>query len=406
MSPLIAFNGISSLADIVGEEDMNKIYTKINENHPEGFSFMGQPIGPAMAQNFMIVLNLLPAQEKAEVIGVIVDKAIEKDKTSVDTLCSLLPPTEEGPVTSDNLKEKLPTMEMNSLGLAFSGIKGLISLAGEENMNEVYADTQETLMGLEVNEDMFVLILSSMTADDKAFIMLEETLYSMAPQIDETYESILKKLDNKEEASPASINFYAKDFESKEKIEKFISDYNDKVNKEYRDAFKAENGYLPEDDSPKALQYSDLVGALMSSVTTIVNVISYVLIAFVAISLVVSSIMIGIITNISVLERTKEIGILRAIGASKKDVSRVFNAETVIIGFCAGMFGVISTSILCIPVTFILRYITGFSNITAYVPFVAGVILVVISVLLTMIAGIIPARSAAKKDPVIALRTE
>ena len=144
----------------------------------------------------------------------------------------------------------------------------------------------------------------------------------------------------------------------------------------------------------------------MSSVTTIVNVISYVLIAFVAISLVVSSIMIGIITNISVLERTKEIGILRAVGASKKDVSRVFNAETVIIGFCAGTLGVVVTALLCIPTSIILRLVTGFDNITAAVPFWAGVILIVISVLLTMIAGIIPARSAAKKDPVIALRSE
>ena len=127
---------------------------------------------------------------------------------------------------------------------------------------------------------------------------------------------------------------------------------------------------------------------------------------FLFVDIHISSIMIGIITNISVLERTKEIGILRAIGASKKDVSRVFNAETVIIGFCAGLIGVVSTSIICVPVTLILRAITGFSNITAYVPFTAGVILVVISVLLTMIAGIIPARSAAKKDPVIALRTE
>ena len=405
-SSLLALNGIASLTDIVGEEDMNAIYKKINDNHSEGFSFMGTPMGPATAQNFIMILNLLPAKEKTEILGEIVDMAIEKDKTSVDTLCSIISSTAGEAISSENLKEKLPTMQMNALGLAFSGIKGLISLAAEEDMKEVYADTHETLMGLEVNEDMFLLILGAMTKDDPAFITMEETLYNMAPQIDETYDSILEKLDNKEKATPSSINFYAKDFESKEHIESFIKEYNDKVNKEYKDAYKAEHGKLPEDDSPKAIQYSDLVGALMSSVTTIVNVISYVLIAFVAISLVVSSIMIGIITNISVLERTKEIGILRAIGASKKDVSRVFNAETVIIGFCAGLFGVLSTSILCVPVTLILRYITGFSNITAYVPFAAGVILVVISVLLTMIAGIIPARSAAKKDPVIALRTE
>ena len=394
-SSILAINGIPSLTDIVGKDDMQLIYDE-----------MGQPMGSVNADNFLMILNFMGAEEKAKVLGKIVDKAIEKDKTSVDSLCSIISATAGDVVTSENLKEKLPTMPMMALGVAFTGIKGLATLAGDEKMDLVYADTRESLMSLEVNEDMFLLILSTMSEDDETFKMIENTLYSMAPQVDETYESILEKLDNELEASPASINFYAKDFESKEKIENFIKEYNDKVNKEYKDEYFAEHGKKPEGDSPSAIQYSDLVGALMSSVTTIVNVISYVLIAFVGISLVVSSIMIGIITNISVLERTKEIGILRAIGASKKDVSRVFNAETVIIGFCAGMIGVVSTSLLCIPVTLILRYVTGFSNITAYVPFAAGVILVVISVLLTMIAGIIPARSAAKKDPVIALRTE
>jgi putative ABC transport system permease protein len=154
------------------------------------------------------------------------------------------------------------------------------------------------------------------------------------------------------------------------------------------------------------IEYSDLVGALMSSVTTIVNVISYVLIAFVSISLVVSSIMIGIITNISVLERTKEIGILRAIGASKRDVSRVFNAETFIIGLAAGILGIIVTLILCIPANAIIFALTGFANVKAVLPPLGAIILIVISMLLTMIAGLIPARSASKKDPVVALRSE
>jgi putative ABC transport system permease protein len=144
----------------------------------------------------------------------------------------------------------------------------------------------------------------------------------------------------------------------------------------------------------------------MSSVTIIIDVISYVLIAFVSISLVVSSIMIGIITNISVLERTKEIGILRAIGASKKDVSRVFNAETFIIGLIAGVLGIAITLLLCIPTNAIIFALTGFANVRAVLPPVAGLILVIISMGLTMIAGIIPAKSASKKDPVVALRTE
>ena len=144
----------------------------------------------------------------------------------------------------------------------------------------------------------------------------------------------------------------------------------------------------------------------MSSITTIISAISYVLIAFVAISLVVSSIMIGIITYISVLERIKEIGILRSIGASKKDISRVFNAETLIVGFLAGAIGIGFTLLACIPINYIIRALTGISNIGAALPPVAGIVLVLISMALTFIAGLIPAKVAANKDPVIALRTE
>ena len=210
----------------------------------------------------------------------------------------------------------------------------------------------------------------------------------MAPQIDATLESVLDELDDAEKARPASINFYAKDFESKEKIEAFIAEYNENAA-----------------DTDK-LEYSDLVGTMMSSVTIIVDAISYVLIAFVSISLVVSSIMIGIITYISVLERTKEIGILRAIGASKRDISRVFNAETLIIGFTAGAIGILTTLLLCLPINLILRAVTDMESIRAVLPPVAGVILVAISMILTLIAGLIPSGLASKKDPVVALRTE
>ena len=154
------------------------------------------------------------------------------------------------------------------------------------------------------------------------------------------------------------------------------------------------------------MKYTDMVGLLMSSVTTIINAISYVLIAFVSISLVVSSIMIGIITYISVLERTKEIGILRAMGASKRDISRVFNAETLIIGLCAGLIGILFTVLICIPVSAIIQSLSGIPSLAATLPPLGGIILVVISTLLTMTAGLIPSRLAAKKDPVVALRTE
>ena len=154
------------------------------------------------------------------------------------------------------------------------------------------------------------------------------------------------------------------------------------------------------------MQYTDLVGIMMSSITTIINVISYVLIAFVSISLVVSSIMIGIITYISVLERTKEIGILRSIGASKRDISRVFNAETLIVGLAAGLIGILATVLFCLPINALIRALSGISGVRASLPWVAGLVLVLISMLLTVVAGLIPAKLASKKDPVEALRSE
>lgn len=171
-------------------------------------------------------------------------------------------------------------------------------------------------------------------------------------------------------------------------IEEVIAEYNEGV------------------DDLEEITYTDYVGLMMSSITTIIDAITYVLIAFVAVSLVVSSIMIGVITLISVQERTKEIGILRAIGASKRNVSSMFTAETVIIGFTSGTLGVLVTYLLCIPINLILHRLTGLSSLTASLPLQTALILVGISMLLTLIAGIIPSRSAAKKDPVVALRSE
>ena len=205
---------------------------------------------------------------------------------------------------------------------------------------------------------------------------------------DTSYESNLQKLGYVDLADPASINLYASSFENKEVLEDLIADYNTGV-----------------DDLHK-ISYTDYIGIMMSSITTIINAITYVLIAFVAVSLVVSSIMIGVITLISVQERNKEIGILRAIGASKKNVSSMFNAETVIIGFSSGLLGVLVTYLLCIPINAILHALTGIPNLSAQLPLLVGGILIVISVILTLISGIIPSRSAAKKDPVVALRTE
>lgn len=201
------------------------------------------------------------------------------------------------------------------------------------------------------------------------------------------YDSNMKKIGYALVEDPDSINIYPVDFASKEKIIDIIDDYNDSVGEEDK------------------IEYTDYVGLMMSSITSIINAISYVLIAFVAISLVVSSIMIGIITYISVLERTKEIGILRSIGASKKDISRVFNAETVIVGFVAGALGMIISYLLTIPINIIISHLTDVP-IRATIPVSAAVILIAISICLTLIAGLFPSRVAAKKDPVIALRTE
>ena len=206
-----------------------------------------------------------------------------------------------------------------------------------------------------------------------------------------SYEKNLQKLGAIDLSTPSGINIYPKDFEAKNRITNGIEEYN-KMQK-----------YEGKDEN--TINYTDIVGTMMKSVSQIIDTISYVLIAFVAISLIVSSIMIGIITYISVLERTKEIGILRAIGASKKDISRVFNAETLIVGLISGLIGIGITVLLTIPINSAIYAITGVKVVTA-VPFAAGVILVAISVILTIIAGLIPAKMASKKDPVVALRTE
>lgn len=205
---------------------------------------------------------------------------------------------------------------------------------------------------------------------------------------DTSYEANLRELGYVNLDTPASINIYASSFENKEVIENAITKYNNGV------------------DELSKISYTDYVGIMMSSITTIINAITYVLIAFVAVSLIVSSIMIGVITLISVQERTKEIGILRALGASKRNVSTMFNAETVIIGFAAGTLGVLITYLLCIPINLILHLLTGINNLNAILPIPVALTLILISVILTMLSGLIPSRSAAKKDPVIALRTE
>ena len=399
--PLLISLGIPGVVTLANQDTVAEVIAEINSNHPE----LG---GAVTSQSLSMMMSRLPAEEQTAIYSKLLASIDETSDTMVTVLCGIISAQTGVEITKDNMAETLPTLTgytaMMAPALAIGGMPGFVDYADATTMDAIYAEMNDLVMNLEVNEKIFSLLLVAMP--DDLFNTMEETLYGMAPQIDATYESVLETLGDAERAKPASINFFAKDFESKEAIEQFIADYNEAVNKKYKDDYFAEHGKMPPTDSPDVLQYTDLVGSLMSSVTIIVNAISYVLIAFVAISLVVSSIMIGIITNISVLERTKEIGILRAIGASKKDISRVFNAETLIIGLAAGAIGIISTILLCFPITAIVQYFTGLDNIRATLPWQGAVILVIISMILTLIAGIIPARSAAKKDPVIALRTE
>lgn len=275
----------------------------------------------------------------------------------------------------------------------------------EEAQKEAEQQAQDAMseMGIaDMTEDQLYEYMASLPADQlKQFMqtMTEQTqsvsnsmsLSDLKSAENATYDDNLVTLGIAYENDPKVIRIYPIDFESKEKIIDVIEEYNDMV--------KA-NG-----EEEKEISYTDMVGTMMSSISTIINAISYVLMAFVAISLVVSSIMIGIITYISVLERTKEIGVLRSIGASKKDISRVFNAETIIIGFVAGLIGIGVTVLLNIPINAVIHHFAGLTGV-AKLPVTGGALLVAISVVLTMIGGLIPSRVASKKDPVEALRSE
>ena len=287
--------------------------------------------------------------------------------------------------------EEVKNSEIAKAQLADTSVDVFTGVPFDNDRNtEITMDDVNAYMAtLSPEESAQMQAMTSGMSDDQILQLFSASL--KARTTDATLDSNKSKLGITDLDTPSQIDIYATDFDSKEKVQNIIKDYN----KLQQDDGKEEN----------VINYTDYVGIMMSSVSTIINAISYVLISFVAISLIVSSIMIGIITYISVLERTKEIGVLRSIGASKKDVSRIFNAETLIEGFVSGALGIVVTLLLCIPANALIKHLTDISNV-AQLPVAGGVILIIISMFLTFIAGLIPAKLAAKKDPVVALRSE
>ena len=287
------------------------------------------------------------------------------------------------------ISDMLETQITSAMNQIVTQITGEIGNAMQAAMGNVGAQLQNMLgSSMKIDTDAFAKAFQmNMTEDD-----LKELMTSMTMSATASYDNNLQKLGYVDFANPSQISIYPMDFESKEKVVKILDSYNSRMEKEGKEE--------------QIITYTDIVGTLMSSVTNIVDIISYVLIAFVAISLVVSSIMIGVITYISVLERKKEIGILRAIGASKRNVSQVFNAETVIIGLCAGLIGIGLSLLLLIPGNMIIHAVADNNKINAFLPVLPAIVLILLSIGLTLLGGIIPSRKAAKSDPVTALRTE
>lgn len=293
---------------------------------------------------------------------------------------------------SQQLQEQLSAAMQSYMQTAMTQVMMQYGTAIQNQVSSAMTTYMSTLSAnmskaMSINESAFADAFQMNMSEQE----LSELMASLMSTEQSSYDNNMKKFGWADYAKPASIDIYPKDFESKQSVIDILDGYNDKMN--------------AAGDEDKVVSYTDIVGALMSSVTTIVNMISYVLVAFVAISLVVSSIMIGIITYISVLERKKEIGILRSIGASKGDVSRIFNAETFIVGFTAGIIGIALTALACIPANAIVYSLFDVENV-AILPWQAAIALVGISVLLTFLAGLIPSSAAAKKDPVEALRSE
>ena len=285
----------------------------------------------------------------------------------------------------------LADIDLNDIDMKYLDLSPFMSLIDGIDISQIDITNinLSSTIGLGSMSDLQKKLVEGFLSDEQVIALKQAYIDTVTSK--RSYDNTMTVLGYQSAETPKAIYFYPKSFEAKDKLKEMFDYYNGKVT---------------EDGHPEySIKPTDAVGVLLSSVTMIIDIVTYVLIVFIAISLVVSSIMIGIITYISVLERTKEIGILRAIGASKKDVSGVFNAETFTIGLAAGVLGIVTTLILEIPINILIAHFTG-TNAAAVLPFSAAVSLIGISVFLTFIAGLVPSRMAANKDPVEALRSE
>lgn len=379
-----ASNAIGDIGDVaITEDQLKKLASELAAGYQSYAAANGLPDPSRMGEYFLDYLGTDDAKQKlAAGIAAMVDTGSLESQISASIQSYM------GQVMSSLSGEMVQSLE-TQITSAMTQVMNQIS-AGMESAMEQAVTRLGTNMenAMSIDSDAFAdAFTMNMSGDELAELMM-----SMNSTENATYENNLRTLGYVDFDVPSGIDIYPIDFESKEQVVRILDDYNSRMEAEGKDE--------------QVITYTDMVGTLMSSVTDIIDIISYVLIAFVAISLVVSSIMIGVITYISVLERKKEIGILRAIGASKGNISQVFNAETFIIGLCAGLIGIVLSLLLLIPGNALIHYLAGTNDVSAVLPAGPAVVLILLSVVLTLIGGIIPSRKAAKSDPVAALRTE
>ncbi len=380
------FGGISDSITITGNQ-LSDLASALASGYQSYAAANGLPDPSKIGEHFVNYLGTEDGQKRLTegVSGIVDMDALESQITNAMSSYMQSAMSAYGSAIGGAIQTQISSAMTQVAGQIASGMEQALGQA----MSQVGSSLENALSGaMNIDGDAFAdAFQMNMTGDDLAELMMSMNSAEAA-----TYENNLKNLGYVDFDVPTGIDIYPKDFESKEEVVNILDDYNSRMEAEGKDE--------------QVITYTDVVGTLMSSVTDIIDIISYVLIAFVAISLVVSSIMIGVITYISVLERKKEIGILRAIGASKGNISQVFNAETFIIGLCAGLIGIGLSLLLLIPGNALIHYLAGSNDVSAVLPVVPAIVLIILSVVLTLIGGIIPSRKAAKSDPVTALRTE